>query len=521
MPEHIRALIVILFIATFVFFYAKIALGPVLLKEEFNRWRNAWFAITLLAFLSHNFWIFITLSSLFLLYIAKSEQNKFALFFTLVISIPTIGIYVPGLFSINFARVLSLTILLPFFISFKPNTDVPKFGKPLAEKLLLSYILLSTILQMRGTTFTDALRFGFINFTDIFLPYYAASRAIKDYGQLKKALIALTLTCLVVGAIATFEFRYSWLLYNPLSNVLGTNWNMGKYLGRDDSIRAVASLDHSIVLGFIMMVALGFYLYIGQSINSKTLRLAGYGLIFSGLISALSRGPWVGTATLFLVFIAFGQKAMSRLTLLFIAFIFALPVLSWVPGGEKVINLIPFVGEIDKQNVEYRQKLIDKSILIIEKYPAFGVYEPKKEPEMEDMVQGEGIIDLVNSYLVVALYNGIVGLSLFLGFFLLMLLAIYKKIRKITDKTSEQYLCGRALLATLAAVLVTIFTTSSIGVISIVYWSLAGLIFSYIRVTNLPRVTKTDLASADKNMYPTFRLKTKTITTYAVSQHES
>jgi O-antigen ligase len=215
----------------------------------------------------------------------------------------------------------------------------------------------------------------------------------------------------------------------------------------------------------------------------------------------------VGTAALLLVFIAFGKNVTKRFTLIIIAVIFALPVLNWVPGGQKIINLIPFIGETDKENVEYREKLIDRSLLIIEKYPVFGVFDPKQEPEMEDMVQGEGIIDIVNSYLIIALYNGLVGLSLFVGFFSLVLLSILNKMRSIKDKQSEEYLCGRVLLATLIAVLITIFTTSGIGIIPIVYWSLSGLIFSYIRITNLPRIAKTEVEVIDKPVYSTSRLK--------------
>jgi O-antigen ligase len=256
-----------------------------------------------------------------------------------------------------------------------------------------------------------------------------------------------------------------------------------------------------------MMVALGFYLFIVPSIKSNVVRLAGFALILAGLISSLSRGPWVGTAALLLVFIAFGKNVTKRFTLIIIAVIFALPVLNWVPGGQKIINLIPFIGETDKENVEYREKLIDRSLLIIEKYPVFGVFDPKQEPEMEDMVQGEGIIDIVNSYLIIALYNGLVGLSLFVGFFSLVLLSILNKMRSIKDKQSEEYLCGRVLLATLIAVLITIFTTSGIGIIPIVYWSLSGLIFSYIRITNLPRIAKTEVEVIDKPVYSTSRLK--------------
>ncbi|MGB7816904.1 MAG: O-antigen ligase family protein [Methylotenera sp.] len=507
MPEHIRALIAILFISTFVFYYAQKAIGPMLLPKEFSRWRNAWLAVTLLAFISQNFWLFIILCSLFLLYMAKSEQNKFALYFAIILAIPIISARIPGLFDINYARLLSLTLLLPIFISLKKNPDAPSLGKPLAEKFLLAYLLLNIILLMRGTTFTDSLRYGFYTFTDYFLPYYAASRAIKDFDQLKKVMIAFVLACLLVGAIGAFEFKKSWLLYSALTDSLHADWDMGTYLGRGSSLRALASLGHSAVLGFIMMVGLGFYLFIAKSIKSNMLRLTGLGLIVAGLISALTRGSWVGTAILLLVFTAFGPKIIRRFSLLGISTIIAIQALYWIPGGEKVINLMPFVGKVDKSNVDYREKLIDKSILVIQKYPLFGVFDARQEPEMEDMVQGQGIIDIVNTYLGVALGMGLVGLSLFLGFFALVLMNLRKSLKRIVDKKSEEYLCGRSLLATMSAVLFTIFTVSSIGILPNIYWALAGLIFSYGRVTNLARNNEAGKIVVQNPVYPTYRLK--------------
>lgn len=467
--------------------------------KEFRRWHYAWFAITLIAFLSYNFWIFIILSSLLLLYISKSEQNKFGLFFFLLIIIPANSVRIEGLVEITYVRMLSLVLLLPFFISFKASSDVPGFGKSKTEKLMLAYLVLNFILQLRGTTFTDALRYAFYGFTDIFLPYFAASRAIKDYPQLKKVMIALVLACLVAGVIGFFELSTSWMLYVPLKDALQVNWGSSGYLVRDNSIRAMASLGHPITLGFIMMVGLGFYLFIAPTIKNKVLRLTGLGIIIGGLISALSRGPWVGTFILFLVLIASGRNRVKRFSILLIAAICALPVLNYVPGGEKVINLIPFVGKTDEFNVEYRQDLLKNSIIIIKRNPLFGTFDPKKEPEMEQMVQGEGIIDLVNTYLIVALYNGLVALSLLLLFYSRVLFAIYSKLKQITDKKSDEYLCGRILLSTMVAVLFTIATVSSIGVISTVYWSLAGLIFTYLRVA-----TKSEQIVIDSpDVYPT------------------
>jgi flagellar biosynthesis component FlhA len=129
------------------------------------------------------------------------------------------------------------------------------------------------------------------------------------------------------------------------------------------------------------------------------------------------------------------------------------------------------------------------------------------EPEMEDMVQGEGIIDLVNTYLIVTLYNGLVALSLLFSFYSLVLITGFRNLRKIADKKSEEYRCGRILLASLAGVLFTIATVSSIGVIPIINWTLAGLIMSYSRITNSKSNDKNDNTVVEKQIYPTSRLK--------------
>jgi hypothetical protein len=54
--------------------------------------------------------------------------------------------------------------------------------------------------------------------------------------------------------------------------------------------------------------------------------------------------------------------------------------------------------------------------------------------------------------------------------------------RSIANRSSEEYLLGRALLATLLAILLIIFSVSSIAIIPIVYWSVAGLSVAYAQM---------------------------------------
>jgi O-antigen ligase len=173
---------------------------------------------------------------------------------------------------------------------------------------------------------------------------------------------------------------------------------------------------------------------------------------------------------------------IRRLLILALTTMLVLPVVSALPGGDKMINMLPFIGTTNTENVNYREKLITNSMIVLQRNPWFGSVDFLNTPEMQSMRQGEGIIDIVNTYIGIALEQGYIGLGLFSAFFALTLLDIYRAIHSIPDKDSEEHLLGRALLSTLIAILIIIFTVSSISIIPIVYWSFAGLGIAYAQM---------------------------------------
>src|SRR5947209_7924373 len=102
--------------------------------------------------------------------------------------------------------------------------------------------------------------------------------------------------------------------------------------------------------------------------------------------------------------------------------------------------------------------------------PILGSPYYLSSPGMEQMRQGEGIIDMVNSYLGVALPTGIVGLFLFLGVFGSSLIRLVGQCFNRDGEDHAGRTVARALLGTLVGVLVTIATASSIGAVPVVYW---------------------------------------------------
>lgn len=488
MPETIRALVVILVLATVFFSFSKRFAGIFSEVDDFNLRRNIWFILTITAYLANNFWIFLALATPLLIFAKRQESNPPALYFFILFVIPMATIVIPGmglinfLFNLSYPRVLSLIILLPAFLSLQSQSDTPSFGRTAPDKVLFAYLLLTALLFLRGETLTNFMRELFYLFIDVFLPYFVISRSLKNLQTFREALLSLVLAIMVLAPLAIFESLKHWLLYASVNTALGLTEEMTHYLGRDGTLRAIVSTGQPIVLGYLMVVGLGLYLFLQKSIRKKFIRRIGMALLIAGLIAPLSRGPWVGAIVLLVAFIITGGNIARRLMGMVMAIFIILPFISVLPGGEKVINLLPFIGTTDKGSVDYREDLLTNSMIVIQRNPWFGSPDYLDTPEMERMMQGEHIIDIVNSYIGIALEDGLVGLALFVSFFALVLLGIFRVMRSISDKNSEEYLLGRALLSTLLAILVIIFTVSSISFIPIVYWSVAGLGVAYVQM---------------------------------------
>lgn len=488
MPENLRALIIILVLATTFFACAHRSVCDITEAGNFTRRRNLWFILTLAAFLTYSFWVYILIAIPLLIYANRHESNPPALFFFIMFVLPMATVQIPGVglinyfFNLSHARILALLILLPAFFYLQRQDDTHPFGRTGPDKALTAYLLLTIMLYLRETTLTDTLRQGFYLFTDVFLPYFVISRSLKNLQAFRDALLSLVLAIMVLAPFAIFEAIKHWLLYSTLTDVLELEGGMTRYLGRDGMLRAIATAGQPIALGYLMVVGMGYYMFLQRSIQQKFIRRFGMLLLAAGLIAPLSRGPWVGAAVLIVVFIATGRYAIRRLMSLALAAMLALPLVSMLPGGEMAVNLLPFIGTTEKKNIDYREELITNSMIVIQRNPWFGSVDYLNTPEMEAMRQGEGIIDIVNTYIRVALETGFMGLGFFVAFFALTLWGIYRAMRSILDRDSEEHLLGRVLLATLLAILVIIFTVSSITVIPIVYWSVAGLGGAYAQM---------------------------------------
>lgn len=490
MAEHWRSLVVLMVFGVGYFYAARGAASTLLPQETFERWRRLWLVTTLALFLAHSAWIYLLVVGGILLAYRRREAHVMGLYFVLLFAAPPAPIEVPGLgvvdhlWVLDHYRLLALCLLLPSAMSLMQRVTTPRLGSSPVDWMVLGYLVLMSLLAFREGNVTSGVRTVLSHWVDIFLPYYVASRSIRNEEGLRQALSGFVMAAMILSLIAIFEMLRGWKLYGAVLAVLGLNDAafFGIYLTRSGFLRPNATVGNSIVLGYVLVVGLGFFLYVKEFFVKPRHRWLGTGLLVAGLLASLSRGPWVGAAFLIVVYLAIGPKAVKRLGGLGLIAVAGYLVLSVVPGGQFLLDMLPIVGSVEQDNVEYRADLLTSALPVIERNLLFGSYDFLQAPELQVMMQGQGIIDVVNSYVGVALYAGLLGLFFFVGAFVFALRELWKGLRIARRRDAQMARLGRALWATVASIMLIIYTVSSISAIPVVYWAVMGLAVAYAGV---------------------------------------
>ena len=485
MPEHLRALVMVLALGSVVWLLARPAITKVVSLETFARWRALWYVTTLTWFLSPNFWVYVGIMTVVLIRVGRRETQIFGLYLLLLVVAPASSTQIPGFglinyfFEINHYRFLALVLLLPYAWRLSKRPETIRFFRSPVDGFVVGYLVLNSLLAFRFGNFTSDARSALMMWIDFFLPYYVASRSIRDAEGFRHALVGLVLGGVLLSVMAVFEVLRSWKLYDASATALGLN-PFGIYKLRGGFIRPSVTVIESIVLGYTIVVAAGAYLYLQSLVDKKAWRLLGWVVLATGILASLSRGPWVGAGILFVVFVLTSPRPLKRLTQTVLFSSCAFLVMSMTPSGEKIIDLLPIVGSAEQGNVDYRADLLTVSRPVIERNLLFGSTDFWDSPELQVMRQGEGIIDIVNSYLGVALQAGLVGLFLYTGMFVGCLLVLRRGMQWARQaKDSEALLLGRALFSSVVAVMLMIFTLSSILLVPTTYFALLGTCCAY------------------------------------------
>jgi O-antigen ligase len=517
MPISIKALIVVLGISAVVFQLVKPTALIFSNENDFRRRRNAFYALTCLAFLSPNFWLYAAVSAPILFVCGRKDSNPSAFYLFLLHVIPPVFAALPvfGLNShleLDNQRLLSILVIIPAIGRVRRSRPEERItGLRLPDWCLLAYGVLSSILYLHllapdGAPYpfstTDLVRRTLLFLIGGFAPYFVISRSSSSRQAMLDNASALLIPCLVMAAIAVFETVKGWLLYETIP----VNWELAasftSYLLRGSSLRAMASAGHSLALGYFLDIAFGVWLALCQYVPSRLTKAAISALLLLGLLAAYSRGPWVCAILIYFVFIMQKRRAFSALPKA-MAGIAAIAALLWLsPLGQKIADVVPFLGgSVDTGSIDYRQHLWERTWAIVQQSPLFG--DQYALSKMQELRQGQGIVDFVNGYAQELLSTGFTGLSLFLFIVLTVLLKTFSASRAI--KASDQSL-GMVGASFVCCMLGTLFLWALGGPNEATLWALVALGIGYSFLGAVVRADSPGKSPATTKRRPTVAL---------------
>lgn len=482
MPDYLRALVFVMALGGLTFAVTVKPLSVLAGRQRILVWFGIWFTLTVCFFLVRNFWLILVVSGVVLFISRKWESDRTVLYLLSFCMTPCAVVFMPGFGGINnlvaltFQDFLVLLLLVPALLAAVATKS--RFGNP-AKMLLFTYFALVSILTFRETTFTDTLRTSFSLILSMLVPFLAFGTLVNNEEKMRGVIRAMIFAAVSLSLVSVFETVKHWHVYEPAF----ASWAKASYGLRGGGLRASGPMLDAIPFGILFMTAIGFCFAIPKKLLTKAQRIILVTLLLAGLISPFARGPWLGTAVILVVFLLTGPNPIGEFVKSTVIGTTSIFLLILTPVGDRIINLLPYVGsEESTVTADYRTQLLENSWIVIRRNPLFGSIDFTQTPEMQEMIQGQGIIDVVNTYLVVALRTGFVGLGLFLLFFVAVLTGLARAFMALPESDNELKLTARALFATLCGLLVTIFTVSSVSHIPYFYWILAGLCVAQTRI---------------------------------------
>lgn len=259
---------------------------------------------------------------------------------------------------------------------------------------------------------------------DLALPYYIVSRGVRTNEELRSALLWLGAGGVVVGAILVFEVWRGWPVYFELYRAYELPAVL-LYKERGGLIRAGGPFVEPTSVAMVLAICtLALYLS-REYMRTRPHYLLLMAVCIAGLIAPQSRSAWIGIGVamaaadiLRVRYVQLGKKILilgSAISCLFMA-----------------AQLSPHLSESlglsghSTETSDYRRMLLNRGLEEFMKRPILGYSTPELEDRLSDMVQGEGIIDYVNTYVWIMLIGGVAGLFIFAGAFVYFLVNILR-----------------------------------------------------------------------------------------------
>ncbi|GAA4722806.1 hypothetical protein GCM10023325_20300 [Sphingomonas lutea] len=321
--------------------------------------------------------------------------------------------------------------------------------------LILLVATVFLIIDARETSVTNFMRSALQQALNIGLPYFILSRGLSKSVFPARVLLSLILAACILAGIAGFESLRHWLLYAGMDVGADPEMLSGYTKQRAGALRGQATFPEPTTLSLFLGLALVMLFALRRSVGSVARALMFVVLAF-GLVFTFARVGFL-VSIVGLVACLIYERRWGLVALIAAS---APPI--WY-STRALGTAIPTIGEMIGLSgdavitVEYRRRLSERMFALIREHPFFGVSRTDIQIMLDDLRQGEGIIDLVNGHFAVMLQAGVAG---WLALMLAVAFALHSTWR---DRRSQHDGSSAAVFSSMAALQAALFTTALIG----------------------------------------------------------
>lgn len=358
--------------------------------------------------------IFIPFTSILAItaYFARKRVIAAGIAIFIIITMPSIHsiIMAGGIQLINFSIITSAILgLLIASLSWKGEFNSQKYTN---DYSVYGVVIVLVFISSRNTSVTNILRVALEHIVSYIIPYLIVRKSLRDAYSVRVMVAFVIAAGLAVSAVAIFESFMVWPIYQTYGQMFGTLTNGGVKM-RGGMLRAAGPSINPPLSAAVL--ALCFVTTFAS--DSLFKRKSGFRIVLCiiglGLFCMQSRVGWLGAIAGIIGVLISKKGAKAFFTYVPAVLLTILTVYGVAQVNSSFANLVGFSADA-KGSSDYRDRADKRSIEIIKQNLLIGQSAPVVMSQMEDLRQGEGIIDFTNGYMGIALFSGLIGFAIFM-----------------------------------------------------------------------------------------------------------
>jgi len=394
-----------------------------LVKPEDAKWlkgtpRALFLSLFLIGMWGGNVWTLYIAIFLAMAFVPKNRPDAAAIFVIITLAAPLLShkVYAGSSYIFQFTRYIVAGLGLGVAWLIKPASGIgaPRAGRHFDVPILILFGL--EVWQSRDPKISEMLREIVPAICYLLLPYYCISRSLRTAQDVRRFVLAMAFGGFVLAVVAFVEWRLHWLIYKHIETVLHVEGRNPYFKTRGGAVRSPASFGESTSLALFLAMATLTIIIARDRFRSRNAWFVALLGCAAGLVAANSRGGFLGLA---LGVLALDLYRRRYGPLLVKSAACAGLYLCLLAGAQ----FFPFIADMigkggSSTTVDYRVELFRRGMQVIQSHPLLGQTVQRAMSSLEDLRQGEHIIDLVNGYIRYGLAAGYTGIVLILFVFL-------------------------------------------------------------------------------------------------------